>query len=150
MDYLRQIGIDVEIQEITRAQHIEFARNHTYLGLRSTTWADEYPSGLAPIGRFWSQNAWRPANVNDPEFDEYYEKAQAATTIEEQQEWARKANLRVAEGIWVIRGPIAPMFGATQPWLKGYNGEGELGPMNRADIFQYLWIDQDLKRQMGH
>ena len=31
----------------------------------------------------------------------------------------------------------------------GYNGEGELGAMNRADVFQYLWIDQDLKRELG-
>ena len=82
-------------------------------------------------------------------FDQYYENAQAATTIEEQQEWARKGNLRIAEHLWTIRGPIAPLFGANQPWLKGYNGEGELGAMNRADVFQYLWIDQDLKRELG-
>ena len=149
MDYLRQIGIDVEIQEISRAQNSEFGVNHTYLGLRTDVWAAEYSSGLAPIAAYWSKNQWRPQNNNDPVFDQYYENAQAATTIEEQQEWARKGNLRIAEQLWTIRGPIAPLFGANQPWLKGYNGEGELGAMNRADVFQYLWIDQDLKRELG-
>ena len=37
----------------------------------------------------------------------------------------------------------------TQPWLKGYNGEMELGGHQRSTIFQYLWVDQDLKREMG-
>ena len=51
--------------------------------------------------------------------------------------------MRVIEQLWTIRGPIAPLFGVTQPWLKGYNGEGDLGQLNRADIFAYLWIDKE-------
>jgi peptide/nickel transport system substrate-binding protein len=148
MDYLRQIGIDVEIQIRTRAELGGLVTNRTYLGLLSNVWAAEYPDGLAPLAQYSSKNL-NHLNIQDPVFEEYYENATAATTIEEQQEWARKANLRLAEQLVVIRGPIAPLFGATQPWLKGYNGEGELGRMNRAGIFQYLWIDQDLKRELG-
>ena len=74
---------------------------------------------------------------------EYYENAQAANTIEEQQEWARKADLRIAEGIWVIRGPRAPLFNVHQPWLKGYNGEGDLGNLQRMPIYARLWIDKE-------
>ncbi|MDE0450019.1 MAG: ABC transporter substrate-binding protein [Spirochaetaceae bacterium] len=149
MDYLRQIGIDVEIQEVTRAEFVDKALNHTYLGLRNEVWAAEYPSAPGAIAAYWTNNGWRPSNVSDPEFDEYYENALAATTIEEQKEWVRKADMRVIEQLWTIRGPIAPLFGATQPWIKGYNGEGDLGSMNRTDLFQYLWIDQDLKRELG-
>ena len=149
MDYLRQIGIDVEIEEITRAQNSEWGMNHGYPGLRSTTWAVEYPSGVAPINSYWSQAGWRPQNVSDSVFDELYENALAATTVEEQQEWARKANLRIAEQLWTIRGPIAPLFGATQPWIKGYNGEGDIGSMQRSTVLMYLWVDQDLKRELG-
>ena len=47
----------------------------------------------------------------------------------------------------MIRGPKAPNFGATQPWLKGYNGEVWID--TPLGIFQYLWIDQDLKRELG-
>ena len=149
MDYLRQIGIDVEIEEITRAQNSEWGMNHGYPGLRSTVWAAEYPSGLAPINSYWSQAGWRPQHVSDAMFDELYENALAATTVEEQQEWARQANLRIAEQLWTIRGPIAPLFGATQPWIKGYNGEGDVGGMQRSTVLMYLWVDQDLKRELG-
>ena len=121
----------------------------TYLGLRTDVWAAEYQSATAPISSYWSQNTWHPQNNSDAVFDEYYENALAATTIEEQKEWVRKADLRVAEQLWMIRGPIAPLFGATQPWLKGYNGEGELGAMQRSTVLMYLWVDQDMKREMG-
>ena len=149
MDYLRQIGIDVEIEEITRAKHSEWGMNHGYPGLRTTVTAAEYPSGLAPINSYWSQAGWRPQNVSDAMFDEFYENALAATTVEEQQEWARQANLRIVDQLWVIRGPIAPLFGATQPWIKGYNGEGDIGGMQRSTVLMYLWVDQDMKREMG-
>ena len=149
MDYLRQIGIDVEIEEITRAQNSEWGMSHGYPGLRTDVWAAEYPSGLAPINSYWSKAGWNPNNNNDPVFDEIYEKALAATTVEEQQEWARQANLRIAEQLWMIRGPVAPLFGATQPWIKGYNGEGDVGGMQRSTVLMYLWVDQDLKREMG-
>ena len=149
MDYLRQIGIDVEIEEITRAQNSEWGMSHGYPGLRTDVWAAEYPSGLAPINSYWSKAGWNPNNNNDPVFDEIYEKALAATTVEEQQEWARQANLRIAEQLWMIRGPVAPLFGATQPWIKGYNGEGDVGGMQRSTVLMYLWVDQDMKRELG-
>ena len=147
MDYLRQIGIDVEIQEVTRAEMIDKALNHTSLGLRADVYSMEN-GAVAPLDTYWSKNGWRPNKVVDPVFDEYYENARAATTVEQQQEWARKADLRVAEQLWMIRGPRAPTFGATQPWLKGYNGEVWID--TPLGIFQYLWIDQDLKREMGN
>ena len=64
-------------------------------------------------------------------------------------EWARQANLRIAEQLWMIRGPVAPLFGATQPWIKGYNGEGDIGAMQRSTVLMYLWVDQDMKRELG-
>ena len=143
MDYLRQIGIDVEIQVVTRAEHSKLSLDQTYLGMRSDIWAAEHHIPTSAIAAYYSKNTWHPANNSDPVFDEYYENVLAATTIEEQQEWMRKADLRVAEQVWGIRGPVAPLFGATQPWIKGYNGEGDLGVQQRSTIFAYLWIDKE-------
>ena len=143
MDYLRKIGIDVEIKAVTRNDMIQKAQKHTFLGMHSDVWAAEYPSPLDPVRAYYSKSGWRPQNVNDALFDEYFEKAQAATTVEEQKQWVRKANMRVIERLWSVRGPVAPLFGATQPWIKGYNGEGELGAMNRVNIFAYLWVDKE-------
>ena len=144
MDYLRtNLGLDIEIKAVTRNDMIQKALKHTFPGMRSDVWAAEYPSATATLATYWSQSGWRPANVNDALFDEYYDKALAATTAEEQKEWMRKADMRVIEQVWAVRGPIAPLFGATQPWIKGYNGEGDLGAMNRSNVFIYLWVDKE-------
>ena len=51
---------------------------------------------------------------------------------------------------WVLWGPKAPSYSATQPWVKGYNGEGQLSRQDRSvNIFARLWIDQELKESMG-
>ena len=149
MDYLRQIGIDVEIQIVPRAEWGIMGRGQQFIDLHSEVWAAEYGTPTGPIAAYWSQNGWRPQNVIDAVFDEYFENALAATTREEQQEWARKADLRVAEQLWVIRGPLAPLFGASQPWIKGYIGETDLGLNAHKTWLAYVWVDQDLKREMG-
>ena len=143
MDYLRQIGIDVEIQIVQLADMVNKSLTHTGLGMRTEVWAFAHPNVLGSLATYWSKNGWHPQNNSDPVFDEYFENASAATTVEEQKEWMRKADLRVAEMLWTVRGPIAPLFGVTQPWLKGYNGEQELGGHQRSTIFQYLWIDKE-------
>ena len=152
MDYLRQIGIDVEIQVIDRATHSQKGSQCSknpfdcpYLGLRSKVLGAEYPTAVHAIREWLSpaEGRHRDQNVIDAEFDEYFQNMMAATTLEEQQEWARKADLRIAEGIWVIRGPRAPLFNVGQPWLKGYNGEGDLGGFQRMPIFARLWIDKE-------
>ena len=49
----------------------------------------------------------------------------------------------------MIRGPLAPLFGASQPWIKGYIGETDLGLNAHKTWLAYVWVDQDLKREMG-
>ncbi len=50
---------------------------------------------------------------------------------------------------WYVWGPHPAKFNAIQPWLKGYNGEIDLGDVDRTMVFSRLWIDQDLKKEMG-
>ena len=50
---------------------------------------------------------------------------------------------------WYVWGPHPAKFNAIQPWLKGYNGEIDLGDVDRTMLFSRLWIDQDLKKEMG-
>ena len=109
MDYLRQIGIDVEIQIVNIADMVHKAQTHTGLGMRSEVWAFAHPSVMGSLQTYWSLNGWHPQNNSDPVFDEYFENAAAATTIEEQKEWMRKADLRVAEMLWTVRGPLAQL-----------------------------------------
>ena len=78
------------------------------------------------------------------------ESAEGATTVEEQQRLVREIDMEVVKRHLLVWGPIVPYFVAVQPWVRGYNGEIELGEMDRNAIFARLWIDIDLKKDMGY
>ena len=48
-----------------------------------------------------------------------------------------------------VWGPKAGKYMAVQPWVKGYNGEVHFGGQHRHVIFARVWIDQELKAEMG-
>ena len=149
IDYLKQIGIHAEINLRDRTTTIASVREHKYTGLFTEVVGADYPGALQPIEQAHSEAGWNPPNVNDAQFDELLEKARAAKTIEEQQKWAREADWRIIEQNWWVFGPRVPLFHVAQPWVVGYNGEVELGGMDRTGIFARLWFDQDLKKEMG-
>ncbi len=78
------------------------------------------------------------------------EAAETAATPEEQQRLVREADMYFIEQHYNLWGPKVPLFNASQPWIKGYNGEVELGLARAAAIFARIWIDQDLKKEMGY
>ncbi len=81
--------------------------------------------------------------------DAIIEAVEAATTIEEQMKHARQADMVLIEQQGYVWGPHPAKFNAIHPWVIGYNGEVQLGSMNRMVIFSRLRIDQELKKEMG-
>ena len=146
MEYLRAIGIDIEVEKIPVAQWGSYNNDRLGEGLFLTVHNADY---ITQIDTFYSTNGWNPSNVNDPAFDAIMDAFRAATATDEQQRLAREAVMHIAEQHWTIAGPRVPSFMVTQPWLVGYSGEVELGEMDRAIILSRLWIDQDLKAEMG-
>ena len=50
---------------------------------------------------------------------------------------------------WYIWGPKDPKVNASQPWIKGYNGEVELGLSRSVAMLARIWIDSEMKEAMG-
>ena len=93
---------------------------------------------------------WNLSGIKAPELDALIEAAEAATTIDEQKRHAGQADMVLIEQQGYVWGPHAAKFNVAQPWIKGYNGEVQLGSMDRLVIFSRLWIDQALKQEMGN
>ena len=94
--------------------------------------------------------------ISDPVFDDFLPQAMAASDIVEVKKVIRKANEYVARQHFAIS-LLQPMqYSLYQPWLKGYNGQ--FFALSAASggpplIFFYparFWIDQNLKRKIGH
>jgi peptide/nickel transport system substrate-binding protein len=51
--------------------------------------------------------------------------------------------------VWVIPTPVQKVVTYWWPWVKNYRGELSVGIINEYAENMYIWIDQDLKKQMG-
>ena len=146
--YWREIGVDAEVKVVAPALFAAIRKDHDFEMLSH----EAAYGGLSDplVGRrFLSATVYNSAAVNDPDYEALFETAAAATTIEEQQRLVIAMDMYAIERHWTVWGPIAPTFEATQPWLKGYNGEFRLGYAVTNWLLSRLWIDQDLKEAMG-
>ena len=148
--YWSDIGVDVTTNIFDTGTWVANRGEHNY----------EMTSGtMAGTGPAWHMAAYRSDNLffreivggsQTPEKSAAYEAFNAATTVEEQMKAFREFNLAYIKEHTLIWGPLAPQFQANQPWVKGFNGEFSLGDLQYHPILARLWIDQDLKKQMGY
>ena len=148
-NYWREIGVEVEIHIIDNTQLSALSRNNTSDGIVSFVSAFSFfPRAILPS--FETDHINNVCACNDPEYDELWGRAKRAATIEEQNRWVKAANMHVVEQQWSITGPLSPQFNVAQPWVKGYNGEVSLSWRGQySTVLTRVWVDQDLKREMG-
>ena len=147
-NYFREIGVDVEIHTADDTQISVLQREHTSDGMIGGTTGITFDAAI--LLRYTTGNILNAAAGSDAEFDELSARAELAATIEEQNRAFKAANVRLSELHWIVTGPLSPQFNVAQPWVKGYNGEVSLSRNGHfSTVFTRVWIDQDLKREMG-
>ena len=148
--YWSEIGVDVRLdpRPADAAWNAWWADPEREQGLVHYAFgalSDSYDAML----RFTPGYAYNPAKSDDPVFNALFERAKAATTFEDQREEILEMDMHFKKSVWGVPGPEVPQFNVTQPWVIGYNSEGGLGGLQWYAIFARLWIDQDLKKEMG-
>ena len=148
-NYWREIGAEVAIHTVDATQSSALWKDNTSDGMLGSVSAITYEPRNG-IGRFTTGHIWNGTAGSDAEIDEFWERASTAATLEESNRWAKAVNLRLLELQWTITGPLSPQFNVAQPWVKGYNGEVSLSKNGHySTVMTRVWIDQDLKREMG-
>ncbi len=56
----------------------------------------------------------------------------------------------VLDQAWAIPKPLPPLYHMWWPWIKNYHGEYSIGYDNAYNFTKWVWLDQDLKKSMGH
>ena len=75
-------------------------------------------------------------------------KINTASTNEEQTRLINDATDYITEQHYSLFGGRVPRFNVLWPWVVGYNGQQQLGEMDRNLIWARLWIDSELKKAM--
>ncbi len=149
LQYMADIGVDVTVNIVDTGTLVA---NRTSFDFEMITGDMAFAVNPATIIGFFKPNQHVNALVGGletPELTAAYDAFQAATTAEAQQKANREFEMALMKEHVQIWGPLAPRFLASQAWVKGFSGESNLGDLNHHAIFARLWIDQDLKREMG-
>ena len=150
--YWRAVGVEVDIRSVEDTEYFQMARASS---LDDLSWA---PAGRQyfdeSMATRWETAApFNLAAVDDPEVNQLIDTLNSAREtgdLGEYQRLFREIDLYAIRQHWVIWGPEAPIVQVTQPWLEGFNGEFQLGLNNPNALFSRLWIDSELKKEMGH
>ena len=152
--YWSDIGVEVTTRIVDTGTMIAAKADTTYemitgdMGMPNAVWAMQAHRDDQLFIREYlacSDPCAIDRSVLDAASDAFY----AATTVEERFEASKAYNMSVIEQHNQIWGPLAPQFQVNNPWVKGYNGEYSLGEIQYHPVLARLWIDQDLKREMG-
>ena len=139
----RKIGVNVKMLIMDTTTWVNHINKRTYGMTTHSSGADRAPADILTHGL--TTSTWSPASVWDPYYDFLVNAFLAGTTVEEQQRASKVASLYFTYQHYFLWGGKAPAFSAVHPWVKGYNGELDLGGLQPGAILARLWIDQDLK-----
>jgi peptide/nickel transport system substrate-binding protein len=147
--YLEQVGVKLEIQPMEYAAFLSAMTNRTLTAGYFMNNGHTNPTTTIRKS-FTTGQQWNPAGWSDPAFD----KRMDAVYLEPD-EARRQAAIRAltreildkAPYIWL---PTPYAYTAWWPWVRNYGGELRVGAVRPGPIYARLWIDQDMKKKMGH
>ncbi len=153
------IGIDMEIRPMESTDWTDYVITHRKQDQLAYAAVNPFGHGYEPIRQLSRLHTGYSSNylmVSDPIFDAFQPKASAAKSDAELKQVLKDANEYIARQHFAVS-LLKPMqFSLHQPWFKGYHGQ--FGSVCSAAsspqlLFFYparFWIDQDLKKSMGH
>jgi ABC-type transport system substrate-binding protein len=151
-EYLAAIGIEAEMEVPEAASYISMLYGRNYEGMISCWWGNNFPADVLN----WAEGGepgspYNFSNVVDPKSVEISQLLRRTLDEDERDSLLKEENLRHAGLVYniVLPTPVGEIF--WWPWLKGYDGETDLGWPDESgwgEIPKYLWVDQDLKFEM--
>ena len=148
--YWSEIGVDLEIEVTSSAAEFGAVLNEgTFEALISSISGANY-FNEAHVTNWYTGTSTNGSVVSDPQVDAMIDSLKASTSLDEYHRLFREIDMYALQQHWLIWGPVSPMYHVSQPWFKGYNGEATMGNWQMSDLYARVWIDQDLKAELGY
>jgi ABC-type transport system substrate-binding protein len=157
--YFAQVGIDMEIRVMEPVDWGAFVRiGHKYDQMvhAATGLSGHTAPPIDQLSRLQPGSYNNYVMVNDPVCTTFYAKAMSASSPVEVLRILRQANEYVAQQHFSIS-LLQPMtYSLYQPWVKGASGQFGAtwgvagGPLMSSFYLGRFWIDNKLKKSMGH
>ncbi len=149
--YLAQIGVTLELEPLEYPSHMSMMFKKTHGP--GYFFSNDHGNPFATIRKnFVTGQTWNPYMMSDKHIDETFFKTVSDTSLSQEEGFAEMKKLAVyamakAPAIWL---PGAYYYVGWWPWVKNYHGEIRTGAHRPAGVIKNIWIDQEMKKKMGH
>jgi peptide/nickel transport system substrate-binding protein len=149
VDYWSKVGIDLSLEILEHGAFTSVSAQRIYDEL--------HPGASFECGDPRTGSCYKAASqfnkccLNDPYFEEMYEKIQLAFLNDaERNRLVKEVGIRAQEMVYTIPLGAEYTYSLWWPWVKGYNGEFSTHYSITYYWPKYIWIDQTLKKSMGY
>ena len=150
VEYWKKIGVEIKLEGVDGPAYGAKLQDGSGQFMAFISGYEWNPVGQMDTYATVVDSPWNVAQVKDPVYDAMHAAMSAAQTLEEQMRASKPIDMYFNIQHWFLWGGRVPHFHAFQPWIVGYNGETELGDMDRNIIFARLWVDSARKKEMGY
>jgi len=144
-----KIGVDVNLITVELVTHREHMHAGTYTGSMNSGVDVGNPLN-ALLRHFVTGSIFNYFLWSDSYFDAQMDK------LAVELDYTKRNAILKEMGVYVIdKVPIVPLAIRADsvywwPWVKNYYGETNIGDNDFHTLMAYVWIDEDLKKEMGH
>ena len=147
--YLEQVGVKLELVPM------EYGAFLSAMTSRSMTPAyfmnNGHTNPITTIRKsFGTKQVWNPSGWSDPAFDKKIEDVYREPDEGKRQQMLRALTTEILDQAPYIWLPTPYVYSAWWPWVKNYGGELRAGAVRPGPIYARIWVDQEMKKKMGH
>ena len=148
-DYWSELGIELELNVVEYGVYYTIMRGKTHKQMYAMSKGCGDPfSVLRVIGR--PGQYWNPSMFDDQHFTDTFAQAQEESDPVEAKKLLKHLNAYIIEKAPYILNTMPYLYSFRYPWVKNWYGELSTGTRSPGAILARVWIDQDLKKEMGH
>ena len=147
--YLEQVGVKLEIQPLEYGAFLSAmtSRKHTAAYFMN----NGHTNPTTTIRKsFVTGQQWNPSGWSDPEFDKKMDVVYQEPDENKRKQMLREMTTNILEQAPYIWLPTPYIYSAWWPWVKNYQGELRAGAVRPGPIYARIWVDQEMKKKMGH
>jgi peptide/nickel transport system substrate-binding protein len=141
-----KLGVNVNIKTLENAAHLELRMSRDF----KDAYMDGDSVSIADIKDMKSNEPQNSTSNYDPVYDAGYDKACTMMDPVDQGKQINSIVLRYLDNATRIQLPSPKAMVAMWGWAQNYYGEVEAGFWNTLPAITRIWIDQDMKKQLGH
>ena len=147
--YLEQVGVKLEIKPLEYGAFLSAMTSKTMTPAYFMN--NGHTNPITTIrksfvtGQQWNPSGWSEKAV-DAKIDEIYREEDET----KRQKMLRELTTHMLDQAPYIWLPTPYIYSAWWPWVKNYEGELRAGAVRPGPIYSRLWVDQEMKKKMGH